>query len=214
MGSRAVGLPRRRRHRRRRCPRPKSAANRGTPVPCRAGRRALVEQPGQAAGSHVCSTDMGSSSADRSWCRCTTSSPGEISRACATAASAGTVSARRWRTDGVMPRRRISSVNEVNLTWRSTFGRATKVPLPCTRCRRPSTTSASTACRTVIEIRRTGRRDLAHWGPDRLVVVPAPPRFVGSRAPAGTSARIGVARASTRRPGRPLRPSENPARRA
>ena len=53
------------------------------------------------------------------------------------------------RLAGTIPRRCMSSVNEVIVSSWAIFGSLTNVPLPCRRTSRPSRTSSSSAARTV-----------------------------------------------------------------
>ncbi len=53
----------------------------------------------------------------------------------------------------------MSSVYDESTSGWAIFGRATKVPLPCRRCSRPSPTSSCRACRTVVrEVEKSSAR--------------------------------------------------------
>ena len=76
-------------------------------------------------------------------------SEGETLRKRPSLAPAATVFSSIVRLVGRMPRRRMSSVNEVIVSSWAIFGSLTKVPLPRRRIRCPSRTSSSRAARTV-----------------------------------------------------------------
>ena len=74
------------------------------------------------------------------------------------------------RLAGRMPRRRMSSLNEVIVSSCAIFGSRTNVPLPRRRTSRPSRTSSSIAARTVS--RETPRSTLS-WRSDGIALADA-----------------------------------------
>src|SRR5688572_9134697 len=92
---------------------------------------------------------MVSWSASRSRLMITTGSEGETCRSLPRWAPAGVTWRSSVRLPGTIPRRRMSSVNEVMVSSCAIFGSLTNVPLPWRRTRSPSRTSSSSAARTV-----------------------------------------------------------------